>query len=169
VNTLVLILRLVHIVAGVFWVGSAILSAFFITPAVAATADAGTAVMNYLMTKARLSTRISAASGLAVAAGAALYWIDSQGLTSPWQYSGPGIGFGIGGLLALIGMGLGLMVGSSAKRLGQLAAQSQGRPSAEQAAQMQAAQKRMASLGAGSTIALVLSLACMATARYWLF
>ena len=38
-NTLVLILRLVHIVAGVFWVGSAMLSAFFITPAVAATAS----------------------------------------------------------------------------------------------------------------------------------
>lgn len=168
-NILVLVLRLVHIVAGVFWVGSAMLNAFFIIPAVAATADAGKAVMNHLMTKARLSMRISVASGLTVAAGAALYWIDSQGLTSAWQYSGPGIGFGIGGFLALIGMGLGFLVGSNAQRLGQLAAQSQGKPSPEQVAQIQDAQKRMTSFGNTSTIALVLALACMATARYWLF
>ena len=36
-----IVLRLNHILSGVFWVGSSIILGFFITPTVAATAEAG--------------------------------------------------------------------------------------------------------------------------------
>lgn len=168
-NILIIILRVLHIVAGVFWVGTAMFSTFFLTPAMAASADSGRALMDYLMSKARLSVRMSAASGTTVLAGAILYWIDSAGLTSAWTTSGPGLGFGIGALLALLGMGLGSMVGARAKKMGQMATFTQGKPTPAQLAEMQDAQKAMSQASLWSTIALIISLACMATARYWLF
>ena len=168
-NVLIIVLRLLHIVAGVFWVGAAMVSTFFLSPAVAATGEAGRAFMDYLITKARISTRISAASGTTVLAGAILYWLDSQGFTSSWTTSGPGIGFALGAVLALVGMGLGALVGASAKKLGAIAAAAKGKPSAAQLAELKAAQASMSRASLWSTVLLVISLVCMATARYWLF
>lgn len=164
-----LVLRLIHILAGVFWVGSSMLFGFFIGPTVAATAEAGQKFMAHMVTKAKISARITAAAILTVLAGGWLYWIDSGGLTTGWKSSGPGWGFGIGGVLALIGLIFGLMVGKSNHTLGSLAAQIQGKPTSEQMTQIQAAQKQLAYAGPISTIALILALACMATARYWVF
>lgn len=168
-SVLIIVLRIVHIVGGVFWVGSAMFGTVLLGPAVAATGASGREFMDYLVSKARMSTRMSAASGLTVLAGAILYWIDSSGLTSSWTTSGPGLGFGIGAILALVGMGIGGMVGASGKKIGRLAAAAQGKPSEAQLAEMRAAQAAMSQASLWSTIALIVSLVCMATARYWLF
>lgn len=168
-NTLVILLRLVHVVSGVFWLGSSMLTTFFISPAVKATGDAGQQLMGYLVNKARLSVRITAAAILTVLAGGGLYWIDSQGLTSSWQTSGPGVGFGLGGLFALAGFGSGLLVGRYAGQLGKLGAQAKGKPSADLLARMQGLQRQMTAVGHISTGFLMLALVCMATARYWAF
>ncbi len=168
-NILIIVLRIIHIVAGVFWVGGGMVGAFFLGPAVSATGDSGRLVMDYLMSKARLSTRMSAAAGMTVLAGAVLYWIDSAGLTSSWTTSGPGIGFAIGAIVALVGMGMGAMVGANAKKMGSIAASAQGKPSEAQLAAMKSAQRSMSQASLWSTIALILALVCMATARYWLF
>ncbi len=168
-NALVIVLRILHVLGGVFWVGGALFSTFFVSPAVAATGDAGKAVMNYLVTKARISMRFTASAVVTVLAGAALYWIDSGGLTSSWTTSGPGWGFGIGGLFALAGLGLSAAVGVNAAKMGRIASGAQGKPSAAQLADMQAAQAAMRTTSLLSTVALIISLACMATARYWVF
>jgi uncharacterized membrane protein len=168
-NYLVLVLRAVHILAGVFWVGSSLVFALFVGPAVAATADSGQKVMAHLVTRAAISMRITIAAILTVLAGAWLYWIDSGGLTSAWQRSGPGLGFGIGGLLATIGLVFGIMVGRNNHILGSLAAEIQGKPTPEQLGRIQAAQGQLKVVGPISNIALILALLCMATARYWVF
>ena len=168
-NFLVLFLRLIHIFSGVFWVGSSLMSYFFITPTVAATADAGQKFMAHIITKANLSTRIAISAVLTVLAGGWLYLIDSQGLTSSWQSSGPGVGFGIGGLFALIGLIFGLLIGRNSNILGKLAGEIQGKPTSEQMSKIQAAQKHLKYAAPVSTIALILALICMATARYWVF
>ncbi len=168
-NALIIVLRIFHIVGGVFWVGSAMFGTFLLGPAATATGTSGREVMDYLVSKARMSTRMSAASGVTVLAGAILYWIDSSGLTSAWTTSGPGLGFGIGAILALAGMGIGAMVGANGKKIGRLAAAAQGKPSEAQLADMRVAQAAMSKASLWSTIALIISLACMATARYWLF
>ncbi len=166
-NVLVIVLRVVHILAGVFWVGGALISTFFLAPAVAATGDAGRAFMNQLVNKAHMSTRITVAAVLTVLAGAILYWKDSAGLTSSWTSSGAGWGFGIGAVFALVGIGLGPFIGINAAKLGRIAAAAQGKPSAAQLSEMQATQKKMTLFSQGSTAVLIIALVCMATARYW--
>jgi len=164
-----LVLRLIHILAGVFWVGSNILLGFFIGPTVAATAEAGQKFMAHMVTKAKVTAWITATAILTVLAGGWLYWLDAQGFTSAWWKSSSGIGFGIGGLLGLVGLVFGIIVGVNTAKLGALASQIQGKPSPEQMSQIQAAQKQLAYAGPISTISLILALACMATARYWVF
>jgi uncharacterized membrane protein len=168
-NYLVIVLRLLHIISGVFWVGSSLMVYLIISPTVAATAETGQKFMAHLITKARLSTRIAISAILTVLAGGWLYLIDSQGLTSSWRSSGPGLGFGIGGLFAIIGLIFGLMIGKNSNILGNLAAEIQGKPTPEQLSKIQAAQKQLSYAGPISTIALILALICMATARYWVF
>ncbi len=166
-NYLVFVLRLIHILAGVFWVGGSLVFAFFISPAVAATGEAGQKMMVHLVNKARFSTRIAISAVLTVIAGGWLYLIDSQGLTSAWRSSGPGFGFGIGGLFALVGLGFGLMIGMNSNRLGKLATEIQGKPTDAQLAGIQAAQRQLKFAVPIASAALILALICMATARYW--
>jgi uncharacterized membrane protein len=168
-NYLVIILRLIHILSGVFWVGGSIVLAFFITPAVAANGEAGQKIFVHLVNKAQISTRIAAAAILTVLAGGWLYLIDSQGLTSGWSNSGPGLGFGIGAFFAFIGLIFGLIVGVNSNKLGKAAGEISGKPTTEQLNIIQAAQKQLRFASPISTVALILALICMATARYWVF
>ena len=48
-NWLVIVLRIVHILSGAFWVGSAVFNSLFLGPAVGATAEAGQKVMAHLV------------------------------------------------------------------------------------------------------------------------
>lgn len=168
-TALMIVLRLLHIVGGVFWVGTAMFNKFFLLPTVVATAESGQAFMRHLTTKAGLSTRVTMASYLTVLSGVVLYWIDSQGFTSAWQTSGAGIGFGLGALAGFVGFGLGQMVGRNASLIGKLSAQIQGSPTPEQIAALDQARRKMSSASGSSTAFLVASLVLMATARYWLF
>ncbi len=163
-----IVLRLIHIVSGVFWVGGSIILTFFISPTVQATAEAGQKFMMRLVNKGRITMRITIAAILTVLAGGALYWIDSGGLTLGWTYSATGWGFGIGAVFALIGLAFGMMVGKNVTLLGKLGSQIQGKPTtSDQLSQMQAAQKQLSFVGPANTIALIIALACMATARFW--
>ncbi len=166
-NVLIIILRLIHILGGVFWVGGALMSAFFLAPAMAETGEAGQKFMGHMVNKGRLSARLTVASILTVLAGLVLYWINSGGLTSAWTTSATGWGFGIGGIFALIGLGFGMAVGSNVKKLGSIAAAVQGKPTQAQMLELQTAQKQMARASQISTAALIIALICMATARYW--
>jgi hypothetical protein len=168
-NYWVIVLRLIHIVAGVFWVGSSIITAVFIGPAVQATGEAGQKFLIHMVTKAHIDRAILGSAILTVLAGSILYLIDSGGLESAWIYSGPGWGFGIGGLFAVIGMIFGSQVGKNLGTLANIGAQIQGKPSKDQLDQIQAAQKQLRFAGPISTVALILALVCMATARYWRF
>ena len=67
-NVLILALRLIHIIGGVFWVGSSVIFGFFISPTVAATADSGQKFMAHLITKTRLTGAITASAILTVLA-----------------------------------------------------------------------------------------------------
>lgn len=166
-NILVIVLRLLHVLGGVLWVGAALVNTFYLSPTVAALGDTGQKFMAHLAGKARLTQGITLASYVTVLAGAALYWIDSQGFASAWLTSGPGIGFGLGALASIIGFGLGQIVGKNAVAIGRIAAQMQGPPTPDQAAGLQQARTKMDSAGRISTGMLILALVLMATARYW--
>ena len=166
---LIWFLRIVHILAGIFWVGGALTMAFFIAPTVGATAEAGQKFAGHLMGNLKFSSRITAAAGLTILAGFILYWIDSDGFTSPWMASGAGKGFGIGAAFALVGLVFGILVGRITKSMAQLGAQIQGKPSAEQMQQMGALRKQQVTYSSVNVVALMLSVIFMAIARYLVF
>lgn len=161
------LLRIIHIVGGVFWVGGTLIMTFFIGPTIGATADAGQRFVGHLMNNLKFSNRMAAAAGSTILAGFILYWIDSQAFTSAWMRSGAGRGFGIGAAFALVGFVSGMLVGRTTKAMAQLGAQMQGKPSAEQLSQMQAIRKQQGTYSIIATVSLILALVFMSIARYF--
>jgi uncharacterized membrane protein len=168
-NYLTLILRLAHIIGGVFWVGGALAMNFFIGPTLRATGDAGKQFAGHLMAKTRFATFMSVSAYTTVIAGFWLYGIDSDWFSSPWQSSGAGTGFGIGAAFALVGLVTGIMNGNNNRKLGQLGAQIQGKPTPEQMAALGALQKQQAWVVPVNTYSLLLAIFFMAIARYLSF
>ena len=166
---LIWLLRIIHIVGGIFWVGGTLTMAFFIAPTVGGTGEAGQKFIGHLMNNLKFSNRMAAAAGLTILAGFILYWIDSAGFTSAWMSSGAGRGFAIGAAFALIGFVFGLLVGRTTKSMAQLGAQFQSKPSAEQMSQMQLLRKRQASYANTSAAMLIIATVFMAIARYFTF
>jgi len=165
-NIVVLVLRLLHILGGVIWVGGALAVNFFIGPALGATGEAGKQFAGHLMGKTRFTAVMTGAALTSVTAGFILYGIDSNWFTSAWQSSGTGIGFGIGAFFALIGLVTGIMNGNNNRAMGRLGAQIQGKPTSEQAAQLGAIRKQQAWVIPVNTYSLLLTVLFMATARY---
>jgi hypothetical protein len=167
---IVVVLRLFHIGAGVFWVGGVVMFARFIFPAVQAVGPAAGPFMDQLTRVRQLPRALLGAGFVTSLTGLALYWHDSAGFQGTWMSSVTGMALGTGGLLAIVALVIGLTVNSpTARRLGALAAavQSQGAPpSPEQSAQMQQLQARLGAAGRIVTVLLVLATAAMATARY---
>jgi hypothetical protein len=167
---IVVVLRLFHIGAGVFWVGGVLMFARFIFPAVQAVGPAAGPFMDQLTRVRQLPRALLGAGFVTSLSGLLLYWHDSAGFQGAFMSSVPGMTFGTGGLLAIVALVIGLMVNApTAKRLGALAAavQTQGvPPSPEQSAQMQQLQARLGAAGRMVALLLVLATAAMATARY---
>jgi uncharacterized membrane protein len=163
---LIWLLRIIHIVAGVFWVGGTLIMTFFIAPTIGATAEAGQRFVGHLMNELKFSNRMSIAAGSSVLAGFILYWIDSQGFTSAWMSSGAGRGFGIGAGFALIGFVFGVLIGRTTKAMAQVGAQIQGKPSPDQMHQLQTLRKKQATYSMIAASTLVLATIFMAIARY---
>lgn len=161
------LLRIIHIVGGVFWVGGTLIMTFFIGPTLGAIGEPGQKFVGHLMNNLKFSNRMSAAAGATVLAGFILYWIDSQGFSSAWVSSGAGRGFGIGAAFGLIGFIFGIMIGRTTKAMAQLGAQMQGKPSQDQIAQMQAIRTRQATFSTIAAAALILATVFMAIARYF--
>ncbi|HZM24452.1 MAG TPA: hypothetical protein VFC02_22085 [Anaerolineales bacterium] len=162
-------LRIVHILAGIFWVGGTLIMAFFVGPTMGATGEAGQKFVGHLVNNLKFSSRMSAAAGSTILAGFILYWIDSNGFTSAWMSSGAGRGFGIGAAFALIGFVFGLLVGRTTKAMAQLGAQIQGKPSSEQMAQLDKLRKQQVTYSNITAVLLILAVIFMAIARYLVF
>jgi len=166
---MLILLRLIHIVFGVFWVGTAIFNAVFLIPAVRALGPAGGRVMQEL-TRRKLPAYFAVAGVLTVLSGIGLYWRDSAGFANEFMRSGGGMTFGIGGALAILTILLGIFVISpAAKRAGDLGASiaASGKPpSPEQVAEMQGLQAKLGSMGGLAAGLLTLTAIAMAVARY---
>jgi uncharacterized membrane protein len=165
---LIWLLRIIHIVGGVIWVGGTLTMTFFIGPTIGATGEAGQKFVGHLMDNLKFSNRMSAAAGLTILAGLILYGLDARA-GSAWVRSSFGIGLSIGAGFALIGFVFGIMIGRTTKAMAQLGAQMQGKPSAGQFTQMQSIRKQQATYSNISAAALILAMIFMAIARYLVF
>jgi len=167
---MLILLRLTHIVFGVFWAGTAIFNAIFLIPAVRALGPAGGQVMQEIAGKRKLPVYFFVAGLLTVFSGFGLYWHDSAGFTNEFMRSAGGKTFGIGAVLALIAMVLGIFVVTPAairaSKLGSAIAAGGRPPTPEQAAEMQALQAKLGTMGLVAAILLTLTTIAMAVARY---
>ncbi len=166
----VIVLRILHIVSGVFWVGSAYLFFFFLEPSVHATGPAGGQFMKHVTEHRKAPIFIVGSSAVTVIAGLLLYWRTSGGFDADWVTSGPGLAFTTGGIAAIIAFLLGaifvkpLVDGMSA--LGGEIAASGGQPSEAQLGQMQRIQGRLRAIGRLDVALVTIAVIAMAIARY---
>jgi uncharacterized membrane protein len=72
-RTVTIILRLIHILAGVFWAGTAFLMAGFLIPTMRATGKEGGVFIQHLMRERRLHAVLGVAMLLTVLSGIAMY------------------------------------------------------------------------------------------------
>ncbi len=165
----VYLLRAIHVVFGVVWVGALVFIAAFLTPSVRAAGPGGGAVMQQIVLVRRLPLWLMMAMLLTLVSGLTLYWCDSAGFRSAWLASGPGRTFGLGGALAIVAAIFGMAVNvPTARRLGALVAsmQSGGPPPPENLAEIQRLQAKLAWAGTTAAVLVLLATLAMAVARY---
>jgi uncharacterized membrane protein len=165
-----IVLRILHIGAAVFWVGSSLLFFFIIQPAAKELGPAGAPFMGHVTGKKKLPVVILVAATVTVLAGLLLYWRTSGGFDPDWITSAPGLGFTTGALAAVVAWIIGLVVvRPAADRMGALGVAVQasgGPPSEEQAAEMQRIGSRLQAVGLLNSVLLIFATVAMATARY---
>lgn len=168
--SLMLVLRTIHIVAGIFWAGAVFMIAGFLEPTMRAVGAKGAPFMQHLMGRSRLSQFITVAAILTVVSGIWILWILSNGFQGAWLLSGMGLSLSIGGLLALVAMVMGITINRPTAiemdQLRQAMHASEGPPSAEQVARMQHLQARLRMAGRVAALLLFLAVVGMAVARY---
>jgi len=169
VDVLLIVLRLIHVGFGVFWAGAIFFLVSFVLPAAR---EAGPAGGPYMRRFAQ-SSFVNALAGsgvLTVLSGAWLLWIVSGNMNPAWMGSPQGVALSVGGLAAIVGLGIGLSVSRPAgMRMGVLAAAIEaagGQPTPEQAAELPALQARMGRAGRWVAMLLGVAVVCMAVARY---
>ncbi|MBK9925918.1 MAG: hypothetical protein IPP66_11585 [Anaerolineales bacterium] len=168
-NIYLLVVRLVHIVAGIIWGGGALIMEFFISRTVMNTGESGQKFVQHLMNKLRFHKFMTAMAILTILGGVLLYWHDSNGFTSAWMKSSTGIGFGIGAVFGLIAFIFGAIFGGTNAKLGEIGSQIQGKPTEAQLSQIQALQKRIKTVSPIHIYSMILAMFFMAIARYLVF
>jgi len=101
------ILRLVHILGGVFWAGTVFFIVWLLEPSTRAAGPAGGQVMGELIRRGYLNI-VPGIAVLTVISGGWLYWYVSGGLNAAWGHSPLGTSLTIGAFTALVALFVGL-------------------------------------------------------------
>ena len=169
-DTYMVVLRIVHILAGVFWVGAALTTILFLQSTAREVGPAAGPFMAHLAGKKHLVDWVLRAAGLTILAGALMYWRVTGGLEWDRITSAYGISLTIGALCAIAAFSLGLSVVRptimATLAIGREVAASGGPPTPEQGAQLQALQKRGKAVGQVIVPLLIVAVSGMAAARY---
>lgn len=168
-----IVLRLIHVVASLCWAGGSIITFLFLEPTAKKLAPMGMDFIEHMVTKGRFSIFMVVNSSLTVLSGALLFWQDASGQWLEWMRTGPGLGFTLGSLAGVVVYFIGLFgVNPRAIKLSKLGAEIKvagGPPTTAQGAMLQKLSKEMSAFGLADFVLVVVSLALMGTARYWLF
>lgn len=168
-----LFLRFVHIIASVCWAGGAFIFFLFIGPTAKALAPTGMEFVEYMVTKRRFSIFMVISSSLTVLSGALLIWQSASGRWLDYINTGPGLGFTLGSVVGAVVYLIGMFgVNPRAVKLAKISEEIQaagGPPTPAQSSELQKLDREMSVLDLADFVLVALSLALMATARYWLF
>ena len=167
----ILILRLIHIVAGAFWVGALFTQVLFLQPtAIALGPDAGKYQL-HLIRRSRFPTAVLASAAITVVAGIVLLWMSTNGFDPELLFDVSRLGFTVGGVIAILTFGVGsLYVYPRTLRVAGTmgGAMGEGRaPNPDEQAQLAQLRGELARSGWVVLTGVALAVAAMATARYW--
>ena len=169
-HILIVILRLLHITFGMFWVGSAVTTSFLTLPTVRATGPVGGQFFGEFMRRTGYHNLMLIAGLVTIATGLALYWDFYLGLTWNLSRPGPETIFGLGGLVAIIvAVAANTFIPSVSKRLAAIGGRIQtlgGAPAPELLAERNRLSLRLAHIGMANASLLVVAVALMAVGRY---
>lgn len=167
----ILLLRLIHIGAGAFWVGSVFTFFLFVQPAAVAVGPDATRFTYQLLHHKRLPAVILASAATTVVAGIWLLLVTSNGLDPDVLFVVSRLGYTVGGVAAILTFAIGaLYVYPRTKvverTLGRLVTESRPPTPDEQGTLAQTARE---SRRAGWLVLIGLAIAvfAMATASYW--
>lgn len=166
-------LRFVHVVASVCWAGGGFIFFLFVEPTAKTLAPTGVQFVEHMIAKRRFSFFMVISSTLTLLTGALLLWQFAGGRWNGYVNTGPGLGFTLGSVAGVVVYLIGMFgVNPRAQRLSKLGKDiwaAGGQPTPEQGAELMKLDKEMSILGLADFVLVALSLALMATARYWLF
>jgi hypothetical protein len=167
---MIYVLRLVHIISGVFWVGSVMFTSLLLAPTLRALGPGAGPVMNQLVKVRKLPMVMMASALLTVGAGLWLFLIDMNVSDGAFMRSRSGQTFSAGAVFAILAFVLGMAVNApTAKRIGAISAAVAARggpPNAEEQAEMQRLNGRMTTASQIVMVLLILATGAMAIARY---
>jgi uncharacterized membrane protein len=168
-----LILRFIHIVSSVCWAGGGFIFFLFIEPTAKSLAPTGMQFVQYMVTKRRFSIFMVISSTLTLFSGALLLWQRAGGQWLNYVSTGPGLGFTLGSIAGTVVYFIGMLgVNPRAIRLAKIGEEIQaagGPPTPAQGSEMHKLDREMSTLSLADFALVALSLALMATARYWIF
>lgn len=171
-NIIIILLRVLHIFGGIFWVGFAFVNLGFLQPTIRATGQEGQKVQQHLMGRTRLMFLVYSAATITMLSGLFLYWILS-GFRAQFFMTSYGVVLTVGSIAGIIAWTMAVFVMRNI--LGQVAGLGQaiqaggGPPSEEQSAQLQALRMKISRLGSVTVGFMILAVLGMAMAQYLSF
>ncbi|MCF6237412.1 MAG: hypothetical protein L3J79_01125 [Candidatus Marinimicrobia bacterium] len=165
----IIILKIIHIFAGVFWVGFAFFNIAFLQPAVKATGVEGQKLMQFLVRNTRLMMTVYITATLTILSGLGLYW-PLAGSTSSFVRTGYGLILTISSTAGIIAWIIAVFVIRNIfNQMGALGTEIQSQEGPPSEGQMSGLQRLGAKLGVVGNIVIffmVIALLGMSTARY---
>jgi len=166
-----IVLRLLHIGAGAFWVGAVLTFFLFVQPAAVAVGPEAMKFTYQLIHHRGLPAVILAAAAVTVLAGILLLAITSNGFDPDLLFATSRMGFTVGGVVAILTFGIGALYVFPRTRtveqtLGRLLAESRS-PSPDEQQLLGRVARESRRAGWVVLLGLVVATVAMATARYW--
>lgn len=160
-----LVLRLVHVLGGIFWVGSAFFMAIFLFPALAASGPAAGQVMGAIQRR-RIFSVLPTIALLTLLSGVRLMQLTSDNFSAAYFASPGGRVIAWGGTFAIAAFVVGLLIARPAGlRLARLNAGPESTDPAR-AAERQRLQRIVKVVGVVNLVLLLAAAVAMAIARY---
>jgi uncharacterized membrane protein len=166
----IIVLRLVHVLGGLFWIGGGLFNGIYLMPALAEAGPAAGKIMGSLQRR-HLFTVLPVVAALTILAGLRLMWITSGGFAPEYFATGRGATFALSGAAAIVAFLVGIFVSRpGAVRMGvirqTLAQMEDGETRDGLVAELGLLERRLGRVGRVLNVLLILAAAGMAVARY---
>ena len=162
-------LRLIHIFAGVFWVGGSWMMVTYIGQSARALGEDAAKFMQHFSLRSGFQRGMAWAAVLSVISGIWLYYLNFGDAIV--VNTGAGLALTVGGAAGIIALIIGgFVIGRSTSRMREVAdaiAAAGGPPAPEQMQEMQALQERIGRAGAVASIFMVIALTGMTLSEWF--